>query len=360
MIHVPTAAVPLHDPRRALDTPEIRTAISDVLARGHYINGEMLGQFERDFAAYLGTSHCVGVANGTDALEIALRAVGVRPGDRVVTVANAGFYASNAILACGAEPAYVDVDPDSMLMSVDSLRQALDGGPTAVVYTHLYGDISGGQRVAEISEVPVVMDCAHAPGPGAVVGATAAAFSFYPTKNLPAAGDAGAVTCDDPSIAQKVRSLSRYGWSSRFRVERPGRNSRLDELQAAVLLNGLSRLQARTARRMEIRRRYADTVKESAWRIVGHLDEHQAHLAVLAGPEAGSARRVFAEHGIDTDVHYPIPDHRQPGLPSAKDVSLPVTDALVGLHLSIPCFPELADVEVARVIHALRLVVDEP
>lgn len=360
MTHVPTAVVPLHDPQRALDTPEIRTAIANVLARGHYIDGEMLGQFERDFAAYLGTSYCVGVGNGTDALEIALRAVGVSVGDRVLTVANAGFYASNAILACGALPIYVDVDADSMLMSEDSLREALGVSPTAVVYTHLYGDISGGQRVAEISEVPVVMDCAHAPGPGAVVGAAAAAFSFYPTKNLPTVGDAGAVTTDDPDIAHKARVLSRYGWSSRFRVEQPGRNSRLDELQAAVLLNGLSRLEVRTARRMEIRRRYAATVKESAWRIVGHLDQHQAHLAVLAGPDVGAARRVFADHGIATDVHYPIPDHRQPGRPSAEDVSLPVTDALVGRYLSIPCFPELADEEVARVMHALRLVVDEP
>lgn len=155
-------------------------------------------------------------------------------------------------------------------------------------------------------------------------------------------------------------SLSRYGWSSRFRVERPGRNSRLDELQAAVLLNGLSRLEVRTARRIEIRQRYAAVVNESAWRVVGHPDQHQAHLAVLTGPDVQAARRVFDEHGIATDVHYPIPDHRQPGLATAQGVSLPVTEALVGHHFSIPCFPELADEEVARVVHTLRLVVDEP
>jgi len=257
--------VPFNDTRREVDG-EILAALAEVAERGIYIEGEECSQFVTDFAAYCGVGHCIGVGNGTDALEIALRAVGCGPGDEVVTVANAGMYAASACVLTGATPVFSDVDAERLLMDPASLESALSPKTRAVVVTHLYGAMAPMRelsRIAAEAGVALVEDCAQ--GHGAVLDGrragswgTVAAFSFYPTKNLGGLGDGGAVVTSDEALASRVDSLAHYGWTERYRAVVPrGRNSRLDEIQAAVLRRKLPKLDARNARRRHILDRYA-------------------------------------------------------------------------------------------------------
>ncbi len=344
----------------------VRAGVERVLRSGWYILGEDGAAFEREFAAYCGADHCVGVANGTDAIELALRALGIRPGSRVASVANAGAYTTTALLALGAEPVFVDVDRDSRLMDLAHLRQVItQGGVDAVVVTHLFGLLHDMQAVLEItgpSGVPVLEDCAQAHGArrdGRRAGGfgAAAAFSFYPTKNLGALGDGGAVVTGSAEVAERVRRLRQYGWETKYRATvRGGRNSRLDELQAAVLRAKLAFLDEWNERRRRIATRYSTEIKHPR---VGcpavHGEEFVAHLYVVTTDDRDGLRRHLADAGIRTDVHYPVPDHRQPCLTEFRERSrLPVTDELASAVLTLPCFPELSEDEVTRVISCVN------
>jgi dTDP-4-amino-4,6-dideoxygalactose transaminase len=339
----------------------MRAACERVLDRGTFVLGAEVDAFERDFAGYCGVPHAVGVASGSDALELALRAVGVGPGDEVVTVANAGMYSTLAIRSIGAAPRYVDVD-DDLLMDPAALASRLRPSVKAVVVTHLYGRLAPMAEIlaaAGSRGIPVVEDCAQAHGArrGEVrAGGFGAAgcFSFYPTKNLGALGDGGAVVTREPAIAVRVRSLRQYGWGPKYRVELTGgRNSRLDELQAAFLRVRLPALDAENARRRAIVDAYAAGLHHPEIgppRTTG--PDCVAHLAVVRSPRRDALRAHLAGRGIGSDVHYPVADHRQPGGAEADPAPLPVTERACDEVLSLPCFPGLADAEVAAVVDA--------
>jgi dTDP-4-amino-4,6-dideoxygalactose transaminase len=343
---------------------ETRDALERVAASGWYLQGPERVAFEEEFSAYVGVEHCVGVANGTNAIELALLAVGCRPGDQVVTAANAGMYTTTAALHAGLTPVYADVDPQTHCVSAETIEAALTSATRAVVVTHLYGRIADPAPVVELcaaNSLALIEDCAQAAGArfaGAQAGAFGAVgcFSFYPTKNLGALGDAGAVVTNDEAAAQRVRQLSQYGWESKYRVAmRGGTNSRIDELQAAALRVRLPHLDGWNARRRDIVSAYASALRPGAGRFVATEDESfVGHLAVFVTPERDQARERFTRAGISTEIHYPIPDHRQPVWDGAyADVSLPVTESVAEQVTTLPCFPALTDDEVARVCEVL-------
>lgn len=347
----------------AAERPALRAAIESVLDGGQLVLGPRVDAFERAWAAYCGTAHAVGVANGTDALEIALRALGVHPGDEVATVANAGGYATTAILACGAKPIYVDVDAATMNLDPRALDGPLQRRPRAIVLTHLYGRMAAAAAVVArcaAAGVPVVEDCAQAHGArenGRAAGSIGAigCFSFYPTKNLGALGDGGALVTADEGLAKRIRGLRQYGWATRYDPVAPGgRNSRLDEIQAAVLATRLPGLDARNERRRAIARAYtAGIVHESL--LVPSRDgpADVVHLFVVRSRHRDALAAHLAREGVQCAVHYPVADHRMALHDGCyTSTHLPVTEGLVAEVLTLPCHPTLADEEIARVVDA--------
>ena len=358
--------VPLNDVRRHTRAmvDQLTLELERVLSRGWYILGPENDIFEQAFAAYCGVTHAISVANGTDALELALRALGVQPGQAVATVGNAGFYATTALLAIGAVPIFVDVDPETQLMSLDALRCAVDrASPQCVVVTHLYGRLADVEKIAEVCGargIPVIEDCAQAHGAkrgNRRAGSFGAAgcFSFYPTKNLGALGDGGAVVTHDLNTANCVRSLRQYGWEDKYRVtRRQGRNSRLDEIQAAVLHAKLPYLDDWNSRRREIARRYTREISHPGVKCpTGFGDDHVAHLYVIRCENRDGLRGHLESEGIATEIHYPIPDHHQPAF-DFNSSGLPVTERLADEVLTLPCFPEMTEDEIIRVIRAIN------
>jgi dTDP-4-amino-4,6-dideoxygalactose transaminase len=346
--------------------PALDRALSDAAARvmssRRYVLGAEVEAFEREFAAFCGTRACIGVANGTDALELALRASGVAAGSRVATVANAGYYTCTALAAIGAEPVFIDVD-ESLTMSSQSLDGAIDG-LDAVVVTHLYGRLGAIEAIIAIAGrrgIPVIEDCAQAHGAeraGKRAGSFGAAgcFSFYPTKNLGALGDGGAVITPSDEIAASMRALRQYGWSTQYHVDRHGgRNSRLDALQAAFLRVKLSRLTGWNDERRAIARRYREALPGLGWagRTFDDGDD-VAHLVVVRSREREALRAALASEGIATGVHYPIADHRQLVRRASSAPSLPVTEAACREVVTLPCYPGLAGDDVDRVIRTVR------
>jgi dTDP-3-amino-2,3,6-trideoxy-4-keto-D-glucose/dTDP-3-amino-3,4,6-trideoxy-alpha-D-glucose/dTDP-2,6-dideoxy-D-kanosamine transaminase len=337
-----------------------------VLESHWYVMGQEVAAFEREFADYVGVARCVSLANGTDALELGLRALGVEAGDVVLCTGNAGFYSSTAIHLIGALPQYVDIDPALQTMDPVALSRALEAAttaPRAIIATHLYGQLAQIESICEIAArhgVPVLEDCAQSHGArrgGKLCGAfgALAAFSFYPTKNLGALGDGGAVVTDDPPIADRVARLRQYGWSSKYHVETPrGRNSRLDELQAALLREKLPRLDAWNAERRRIAARYNAAFADTGAVLPASLGEdYVAHLYVLRVGDRDGFREHMRAQGIATDVHYPIPDHRQPAYPGF-DAALPATEAACAAVVSLPCYPGIPDAHVEQTIAAVQ------
>lgn len=345
---------------------DLRGAIDRVLRSHWFVLGEEVRSFEAEFAAYCGVAHCVSVANGTEALELALRTLGVQPGDAVLCAANAGFYASTAALALGAVPRYVDVDPVSLCMDPAALEQALQRQrPAAVVVTHLYGQLADAAAIAAACRrhgVPWIEDCAQAHGAqrdGRRAGAFAdlACFSFYPTKNLGALGDGGAVLAADAAQAEHLRSLRQYGWSSKYHVQHAGgRNSRLDEMQAAVLRCKLPVLDRHNAERRRVAARYSQAFAGLPLRLPGSTGEDFAgHLYVVRTPRRDALRAHLQSLGIGADVHYPVPDHWQAVMRDAQPGGpLPQTEAACAQVLSLPCQPGLDEAAIGTVIDAVR------
>lgn len=360
-------AVPFHDTSRRFAplAPAIAAAATGV-AGGVAVLGPGVAAFEAAFAGYCGVPHAVGVGNGTDALEIALKAVGVVAGDRVALAANAAMYASTAVLACGATPVFVDVLAGEATLDPVLLDEALAAhAPVrAVVATHLYGRLARVEALAAACArhgARLVEDCAQAHGARAACGrragafGDAAAFSFYPTKNLGALGDGGAVVAADDAVARRARALRQYGWDGKYHNVLPGgRNSRLDELQARILMLQLPRLDAWNARRRAIAARYAEGIRHPDIQVPERGGEGDVvHLFVVRCARREALRAHLAAAGIGCDVHYPVPDHRQPVLAAAHaGTRLPVTEADAATVLSLPCFPELDDAEVSAVVDA--------
>jgi aminotransferase EvaB len=363
----PGAVVPLNDLKRGYDAlaDELQTAAARVLASGWYVQGPEHQAFEQEFAAYVGAEHCIGVANGTDALELALKALDPGPGSVVVTAANAGMYSSTAIRRAGLRPRYADVDPTTLLLTADTVDFVLDDDVSVVVVTHLYGrlaDVAGIRDVLRDRGIALLEDCAQAAGagaPGNRAGSLGdvAAFSFYPTKNLGAFGDGGAVTTSREDVAARARRLRMYGWTAKYEVgEDGGRNSRLDEMQAALLRVQLFHLDQWNESRRAVIARYVAAAEGTSVRVLpAEGPEHVAHLAVVVADDRDAARAALAAAGVQTDVHYPIPDHHQkPFVGDHADTSLPVTEERSGQIFSLPCFPELTADEIDRVCAALQ------
>jgi len=343
---------------------ELLAAVVRVAQSGWYVHGPEHEAFQREFADFVGVGHCVGVASGTDALELAIRAVGEGRDGTVLTAANAGGYTTTAARRAGRKVTYADVDPTVLCLTAGSIEPVLDGVAVAVV-THLYGRMAPIEQIVQRCHdhgVAVIEDCAQSVGAergGRKAGSfgDAAAFSFYPTKNLGALGDGGAVVTSDAELAARLLRLRQYGWTSKYSIGVDGgRNSRLDEMQAAVLRSRLPHLPSWSERRRDIIKRYAVAAAGTSLRMLPAAGrDHVGHLAVGLTPRRDEVVAALATAGVRTDVHYPIPDHRQPAFAHEfAHVSLPVTEETAGQLISLPCFPELTDVEVEQVCDALR------
>lgn len=360
--------VPINDLSRKIHANQdlLTTAINRVFSSGSYILGSEVSTFEKTFANYVGTKYCVGVANGSDALKIALTSAGIGNGSRVLTVANAGMYSSNAIYSVGATPEYVDIDSSNMLLDFDSMSNHDYSHIDALIVTHLFGRAH--PKIKSISQwcksrsILLIEDCAQAHGAsieGRNVGTFGdlSCFSFYPTKNLGALGDAGAVLTSSPVLRETVVSLRQYGWKSKYHVSiKNGANSRLDEMQAAILNYFLPHLDQWNDRRREIAHMYSSEINNP--RVVTPKESSQSyvsHLYVIRTEDRNSLAEHLAAQGIGTDIHYPIPDHRQePYITEYASISLPVTEQYSEEILTIPCFPELTDDEVCQVVGAVN------
>lgn len=357
--------IPLNDLSRQV-TPEEEEAVGRVVASGWYLNGPETHRLESAFSAYVGVGHALGVASGTDALTLSLAALGVGPRSVVATVANAGSYSTVACRRLGAKVVYVDVDADTACMDPVSLQKCLESVPVdAIVVTHLYGqlaEMSAIVSLARIHEVSLIEDCAHAPGAqsrgvGAGSFGDIAAFSFYPSKNLGAFGDAGMLVGNNAVAMDRARKLAQYGWDERFVIRHDnGLNSRLDEIQAAVLNLRLEHLDRRNQQRRNILTQYQQSLSESDSEL--HLfftndETNVAHLAVVECTDRDALARHLAQHGVETAVHYPVPDHHQPAWNHTTPISLPTTERLSRQVLTVPCFPEMSTGETAAVASAL-------
>lgn len=359
------APLPLFSASTVNANVDLSSAVQQVLDSHWYVLGQQVQSFESEFARYIGAEDCVSVANGTDALELALRAVGVTPGDKVVAAANAGFYGSTAIHSIGAVPLYVDVDEASLTMSPSALEQALISRPVAVIVTHLYGQMADMHALSALCEragVPLIEDCAQAHG-AVLSGCKAgnwgqlACFSFYPTKNLGALGDGGAITTNDSALAACVRTLRQYGWSHKYTVAVPGgRNSRLDEMQAAILRCKLPLLDVHNAQRRHIAARYNLAFIKLPLQCPPSVeDDYVAHLYVVRTHQRDALRAYLQAQCIATDTHYPIADHMQPAYPQAGLASaLDVTQIACATVVSLPCYPGMLETDVDRVIDAVK------
>jgi dTDP-3-amino-3,4,6-trideoxy-alpha-D-glucose transaminase len=348
-----TPLVPLHD--------ELRAAVARVLDSERYILGPEVEAFEEEFAAYCGAGRAVGVANGTEAITIALRAMGVGPGDEVV-VPSFSFYASaEAIPPTGAAPVFCDIDPDTYCVTADTVRAALTPRTRAVIAVHLFGNVA---PVAEIQAlgVPVLEDAAQAAGSAAVGGrpgglGTAATFSFFPSKNLGCFGDGGMITTSDEQIAERARMLRFHGSRDKVAYEQVGYNSRLDELQAAILRVQLPQLDAWADGRREAERHYEQA---GLGELVGLPRPASGaspawHLYVVSHPQVERLEAVLGAADIGHKPYYRTPIHRQAPMRAwSPGIELPGTEQAAATHLAIPMSPVLTREQVAEVAAAVR------
>lgn len=338
---------------------ELRGAFERVLGSGWFALGPEVEAFEAEFAQYCGVPACIGVANGTDALELAMRGLGLAAGDEVITAANAGMYATTAILALGATPVYADVRTECFTLCPQDVAARIRPSTRAIVVTHLFGrmaDVRAFRALADQHGIALIEDCAQAHGArvdGVRAGAwgDAAAFSFYPTKNLGGLGDGGAVVVQDPAAAQRVRQLRQYGWESKYvSTLRGGRSSRLDEFQAAVLRIKLPVLEQLNEERRTASALLARSLRHPA--IVSPNVEGEdfvAHLFVIQTEQRTSLQGFLTENDIASDIHYPLLDYQQPSLAgSTAAPHLEASERLRSRILTLPCYPELQRGDIER------------
>lgn len=350
---------------------EIDTAIRKVIDRTAFIGGEEVVRFEEEFAAYCsaGSSapvHCAGCGNGTDALYLALRALGIGPGDEVVTVAHTFIATAEAISLTGARPVLVDVRDSTLLMDPEALEAAITPRTAAVVPVHLYGQPCEMDRIVEIAQkhcIKVVEDAAQAHGArwtGDRVGVAgdAATFSFFPGKNLGAYGDAGGVVSRDAELIRKIRMLANHGRSEKYTHQFEGVNSRLDSLQAAILRVKLAHLDEWNNARRSIADYYLQALRNTPLRLPVILPEAESvwHLFVARSTSRDRLREQLKAKGIATGVHYPLPLHLQPAYDYLEMApgSLPVTERAALEVFSLPIYPEMTDTQVEEVARAVN------
>lgn len=346
------------------DARPVREAIDGVINRGWFVLGPELDAFETEFAAAASAPHAVGVGTGTDAIAIALRALGIGRGDEVITSPVSAAYSALAIMMTGARPVFADVDPNRMTIDPGAVASAITPRTAAILPVHLYGqaaDMTAIARVAQRHNLPIVEDCcqAHlATCDGQPVGSfgAAAAYSFYPTKNLGALGDGGAITTPDASIAARAQRLRNGGQTDRYHHAEFGVNSRLDEMQAAILRARLRFLPRWTEQRRALAAAYRSALKDVHGVMVpGEQDPgHVYHLFPVLSPERDALRDTLKRAGIETLIHYPAPVPRQPALASEQPADCPVADRVCSEVFSLPLYPSLPLDAVHRVAAALR------
>jgi dTDP-4-amino-4,6-dideoxygalactose transaminase len=346
--------------------PELDAAIARVLDSGWFVLGPEGEAFEKELAQALGAQDAVGVANGTEAIQLALQALGVGAGDEVVTSPMTAAFTGLAILSAGARPVFADVDPVTLNVSPEALSRAVTPRTKALLPVHLYGHPVDLEPMLELSRargIPLVEDACQAHGArykGRPVGALSGigALSFYPTKNLGALGDGGAVLVNDPELARRLRRLRNGGQSDRYRHETAGLNSRLDELQAAVLRVKLRHLPAHLERRRALAGLYQRELAGLPLRLP--LEQPYArtgyHLFVITHPKRDALQAELQRRGIATLIHYPIPLHLQPAFESlaGRRGDFPVAERAAAEILSLPLYPELTDEQALSVCGALR------
>jgi dTDP-4-amino-4,6-dideoxygalactose transaminase len=346
-------AVPLFVTSLEPYMPAITKRLAELAESGRYILGPEVAAFEEELADYLGVGHAVGVATGTDALSIALRAVGVEPGDDVVAPSFTFYATVEAIAAIGARPVFCDIDVETMNVSKATVEAALTDRTKAIVPVHLFGAPA---PVAEIKElgIPVVEDAAQAIGATPVGLADVATYSFFPSKNLPCLGDGGAITTDDDAIADMSRTLRFHGSKDKKTFTHVGYNSRLDALQAGVLRVLLPHLDGWNEKRRAAARSYEDAgIRDVATpqKVVG---EAVYHLYMVRHDDPVAAVAKLKEHGIEARVYYDVPSHRQQAMAPFAGADLPATDELAGTHMCLPMGPLLTPEQTRMVVDALR------
>ena len=340
---------------------EIDAAVRRVIRSGRLILGKEVEEFERSFALSCGCEYGIGVNSGTDALHLALRAIGVVDGDEVITVPNTSPATVSAILQAGAKTVLIDIEEASYLMDVNRLRRAITQRTKAIMPVHLFGQMAEIKPLLELADkvhLPIIEDCAQAHGAsfdGKVSGSFGkmGCFSFYPTKNLGAYGDAGIIVTHDPQLAERLKMLRIYGFSKKSYSEFFGVNSRLDELQAAILSTKLRHLDAWNRKRRHLASLYIQQLSPLPITLPHELKErkHVYHLFVIRLKHRDALRQYLFDRGIMTDIHYPTPIHMQPGFRSLgyKQGDFPVSEQVQSEILSLPMFPELKEEEVREV-----------
>jgi len=343
---------------------EIEEAVQRVLRSGWYILGGEVTQFENNFADYNGNQHAIAVANGTDAIELALRACGIGDGDEVITVAHTAMPTVTAVERAGAKPVLVDISPITMTMDADAVEALITPQTKALLPVHLYGhpaDLDTLQAIAEKHNLILIEDCAQAHGAewhGQKVGTfgKVATYSFYPTKNLGAYGDAGMITTNDDAIAERLRRLRNYGQETRYHHIEKGVNSRMDDIQAAILNVKLNHLPAHTDERRRMAQVYSENLKGVTLPTEQDHAYHVYHLYVIQHPKRDELREYLEANGVKTIIHYPIPIHRQPSHADLgyDEGSLPVTENIANTIVSLPLFIGMTDEQQQHVITTIN------
>jgi dTDP-4-amino-4,6-dideoxygalactose transaminase len=344
---------------------EVLTALEDVCDSARFAQGPMTFDFEAKFAAYCGVDHCVSLNSGTSALHVALRCLNIGPGDEVITVSMTFIATAWAISYVGATPVFVDIDPVRRTLCPDLLEAAITPRTKAMIPVHLYGMPAEMDRIVAIAErhgLPVIEDAAQAHGAryrGKCVGqfGQVACFSFYPSKNLGAYGEGGALITNDAAIAERARSLRDHAQTQKYFHDEMGYNYRMDSFQAAVLSIKLKHLDEWNAARMDCAQRYTELLKDSSYKVPANLSDSECvwHCYVIEAPERDRVRSTLQDLGIQTAIHYPLPIHLQKAYTHLgyKSGDLPVTEALCEHCLSLPIYPELSKEKISRVASAL-------
>ena len=343
------------------DAAPIGEAIDRVIASGWFVLGPEVEAFEREFADASGARFAVGVGTGTDAITLSLRALGIGPGDEVITAPLSAAYSALAIMMAGARPVFADIDPERLTLDPQAVASAVTARTRAILPVHLYGqaaDLTSLLPIAERHRLAVVEDAcqAHlATAAGRPVGTigVAGAFSFYPTKNLGALGDGGAVITNDATLAERLKRLRNGGQTSRYHHAEAGANSRLDEMQAAILRARLPFLAQWTARRREIAGTYRQGLDNTAICVPREFDAgHVYHLFPVLSNNRAAFQAHLAAAGVEALIHYPIPIPRQPALRETAPADCPVANRVCEQVVSLPMYPGLSAAAVARVVEA--------
>ena len=345
------------------DAQDVAAAIARVVASGWFVLGPEVERFEAEFAAACGGTHGVGVGTGTDAITLILRALDIGPGDEVITPPLSAAYSALAVMMAGARPVFADIDPARLTLDPAATEAAVTKRTRAILPVHLYGqpaDMTAIMAVAARHNLTVVEDAAQAhlaTSDGRPVGTmgVAGAFSFYPTKNLGALGDGGAVVTSDAALAARIKRLRNGGQTTRYRHDEAGANSRLDELQAAILRARLPYLCGWTERRRQIAAAYRAGITASGITVPAQFDAgHVYHLFPVLTTRRDEAQAHLSANGVETLIHYPVPIPRQPALESTDPRQCPVADRVCDEVFSLPMYPSLSDADVTAVVAAVN------